>query len=164
MKKISDYITKKVADKLAGLCKTSREEYEKYWDDISPFVKYGCLKDDKTLDRVLTDYILFKDLDGKYKTLPDCLEVGKSDPDEKGEAAVDENGEKEEAEVVDEKKDAAKADENTDAGEDEKKEKTIYYVTDLKQQSQYVNMLSRKAWTRWCFPIRSTSPSSTSWR
>ena len=117
VKKISDYITKKVADKLAGLCKTSREEYEKYWDDISPFVKYGCLKDDKFCQK-MTDYILFKDLDGKYKTLPDCLEVGKSDPDEKGEAAVDENGEKVEAEVVDEKKDAAKVDENAEAGED----------------------------------------------
>ena len=92
VKKSSDYITKKVADKLSGLCKTSREEYKKYWDDISPFVKYGCLKDDKFCQK-MTDYILFKDLDGNYKTLPDCLEVGKSDPDEKGEAAVDENGE-----------------------------------------------------------------------
>ena len=142
VKKISDYITKKVADKLAGLCKTSREEYEKYWDDISPFVKYGCLKDDKFCQK-MTDYILFKDLDGKYKTLPDCLEVGKSDPDEKGEAAVDENGEKVEAEVVNDA-DTAKADENADAGEDEKKEKTIYYVTDLKQQSQYVNMFKQE--------------------
>ena len=142
VKKISDYITKKVADKLAGLCKTSREEYEKYWDDISPFVKYGCLKDDKFCQK-MTDYILFKDLDGKYKTLPDCLEVGKSDPDEKSEAAVDENGEKVEAEVVNDA-DAAKADENADAGEDEKKEKTIYYVTDLKQQSQYVNMFKQE--------------------
>ena len=81
VKKISDYITKKVADKLAGMCKTDREEYEKYWDDISPFVKYGCLKDDKFCEK-MTDYILFKNLDGKYMTLPDCLEVNKVDPDE----------------------------------------------------------------------------------
>ena len=156
VKKISDYITKKVADKLAGLCKTSREEYEKYWDDISPFVKYGCLKDDKFCQK-MTDYILFKDLDGKYKTLPDCLEVGKSDPDEKGEAAVDENGEKVEAEVVNDA-DAAKADENADAGEDEKKEKTIYYVTDLKQQSQYVNMFKQEGMSAVVLPDQIDQP------
>ena len=156
VKKISDYITKKVADKLAGLCKTSREEYEKYWDDISPFVKYGCLKDDKFCQK-MTDYILFKDLDGKYKTLPDCLEVGKSDPDEKSEAAVDENGEKVEAEVVNDA-DAAKADENADAGEDEKKEKTIYYVTDLKQQSQYVNMFKQEGMSAVVLPDQIDQP------
>ena len=156
VKKISDYITKKVADKLAGLCKTSREEYEKYWDDISPFVKYGCLKDDKFCQK-MTDYILFKDLDGKYKTLPDCLEVGKSDPDEKSEAAVDENGEKVEAEVVNDA-DTAKADENADAGEDEKKEKTIYYVTDLKQQSQYVNMFKQEGMSAVVLPDQIDQP------
>ncbi|MBR1816676.1 MAG: molecular chaperone HtpG [Lachnospiraceae bacterium] len=76
VKKISDYITKKVADKLSGMCKTDREEYEKYWDDISPFIKFGCLRDDKFCEK-MTDYMLFKNLEGKYITLPDYLEAGK---------------------------------------------------------------------------------------
>ena len=80
VRKISDYISKKVADKLSGMCKTEKEEYEKYWDDISPFIKFGCLKDDKFCEK-MTDYILFKNLDGNYLTLPECLEVSKSDPD-----------------------------------------------------------------------------------
>ena len=136
VKKISEYITKKVADKLSGMCKTDKEEYEKYWDDISPFIKFGCLKDDKFCEK-MTDYILFKNLDGNYMTLPECLEVNKSDPDEVGEegSATDENGEKVEAEVVDENGEAV-----TEEAEDEKKEKVIYYVTDEKQQSQYINM------------------------
>ncbi len=86
--KISDYITKKVADKLSGMCKTEKEEYDKYWDDISPFIKFGCLKDDKFCEK-MTDYILFKNLDGKYLTLPECLEIAKSDPDEAGEEPED---------------------------------------------------------------------------
>ena len=131
VKKISDYITKKVADKLSGMCKTQKDEYEKYWDDIAPFIKFGCLKDEKFCEK-MTDYILFKNLDGKYMTLPECLEVNKTDPDETQEGAVDENGEKVEAEVVEEK--------NEDSAEEEKKDKTIYYVTDEKQQSQYINM------------------------
>ena len=136
VKKISDYITKKVADKLSGMCKTQKDEYEKYWDDIAPFIKFGCLKDEKFCQK-MTDYILFKNLDGKYLTLPECLEVNKIDPDETAEGAVDENGEKAEAEVVDEAKEESAA----DGGEkDGKKEKTIYYVTDEKQQSQYINM------------------------
>lgn len=101
-KKISDYITKKVADKLSGMCKTQKDEYEKYWDDIAPFIKFGCLKDEKFCEK-MTDYILFKNLDGKYMTLPECLEVNKTDPDEIQEGAVDENGEKVEAEVVEDK-------------------------------------------------------------
>ena len=76
VKKISDYITKKVADKLSGMCKTDEENYEKYWDDISPFIKFGCLKDEKFCEK-MTDYILFKNLDGKYLTLPECLEENK---------------------------------------------------------------------------------------
>lgn len=76
VKKISDYITKKVADKLSGMCKTEKESYEKYWDDISPFIKFGCLKDDKFCEK-MNDYILFKNLDGKYLTLPECLEGNK---------------------------------------------------------------------------------------
>ena len=162
VKKISEYITKKVADKLSGMCKTEKEEYEKYWDDISPFIKFGCLKDDKFCEK-MTDYILFKNLDGDYMTLPECLEVNKTDPDEveKDENAVDENGEKVEAEVVDEngeKVEAEVVDENGEKAvadvvdengesvmedeetEEEKKEKIIYYVTDEKQQSQYINM------------------------
>ncbi len=150
VKKISDYITKKVADKLSGMCKTDKEEYDKYWDDISPFIKFGCLKDDKFCEK-MTDYILFKNLDGKYLTLPECLEVAKSDPDEaeeeekkeegEGENAVDENGEKVEAEIVTEDvEDAEDAEDVSDAEEEEKKEKVIYYVTDEQQQGQYINM------------------------
>ncbi len=146
VKKISDYISKRVADKLAGMCKTEKEEYEKYWDDISPFIKFGCLKDDKFCEK-MTDYILFKNLEGNYMTLPECLEVNKTDPDEKEEGAeegsktetaTDEEGNKVEAEIVD---DGSGAD--SEAAEDEeaaKKEKTIYYVTDEQQQSQYINM------------------------
>ena len=122
------------------MCKTDKENYEKYWDDISPFIKFGCLKDDKFCEK-MTDYILFKNLDGKYLTLPECLEVKKTDPDEKADdntvSATDaETGEKVEAEVVDEKEDSADA----SAEDQETKEKIIYYVTDLVQQSQYVNM------------------------
>ena len=145
VKKIAEYITKKVADKLAGMCKTEKEEYDKYWDDIAPFIKYGCLKDDKFCEK-MNDYILFKNLDGKYLTLPECLETKPIDTEngdaEKAEgeasegAARDENGEKVEAEVV---KDDAEADGEENA-EDEKKEKIVYYVTDEQQQSQYINM------------------------
>lgn len=136
VKKISEYITKKVADKLSGMCKTEKEEYEKYWDDISPFIKFGCLKDDKFCEK-MTDYILFKNLEGEYMTLPECLEVNKIDPDEVEENATDENGDKVEAEVVDENGEAVTGEDGT---EEEKKEKVIYYVTDEKQQSQYINM------------------------
>ncbi|MCR5255799.1 MAG: molecular chaperone HtpG [Acetatifactor sp.] len=131
VKKISDYITKKVADKLSGMCKTDKENYEKYWDDISPFIKYGCLRDEKFCQK-MNDYILFKNIDDKYLTLPECLETKPMDTEE--ENATDENGEKVEAEVVEDAKDEAS---ETD---DEKKEKTIYYVTDPVQQSQYINM------------------------
>ena len=137
VKKISEYITKKVADKLSGMCKTEKEEYEKYWDDISPFIKFGCLKDDKFCEK-MNDYILFKNLDGKYMTLPECLETKPIDTeDDAAEAgnAVDENGEKVEAEVVNDSP-SEENEENTE----EKKEKTIYYVTDEKQQGQYINM------------------------
>ena len=148
VKKISDYITKKVADKLSGMCKTEKEEYDKYWDDISPFIKFGCLKDDKFCEK-MTDYILFKNLEGKYLTLPECLEVNKTDPDEieenedAGADVVDADGnvvsDKDAAsEVVD--ADGNVVSEEADGEEEEKKEKVIYYVTDEKQQSQYINM------------------------
>ena len=128
VKKISEYITKKVADKLSGMCKTEKEEYEKYWDDISPFIKFGCLKDDKFCEK-MTDYILFKNLDGKYMTLPECLEVKPID--------VDSEGEEDNADVADSVE--AAENETVDA-EDTAKEKVIYYVTDEQQQSQYINM------------------------
>ena len=148
VKKISDYISKKVADKLSGMCKTEKEEYDKYWDDISPFIKFGCLKDDKFCER-MNDYILFKNLDGKYLTLPECLEVkpldsadgengdGEDAVKEEGTgSAVDENGEKVEAEVVTD----ADGDKDGDDEAGEKKEKVIYYVTDEQQQGQYIRM------------------------
>ena len=160
VKKISEHITKKVADKLSGMCKTDKEEYDKYWDDISPFIKFGCLKDDKFCER-MNDYILFKNLDGKYLTLPECLEIKPQD-EENGEdadgkaagEAVDESGNRVEAEIVSDGKDTAPESgnaaaedagtEETEASEtenaDEKKEKIIYYVTDERQQSQYINM------------------------
>ncbi|MBD5466755.1 MAG: molecular chaperone HtpG [Lachnospiraceae bacterium] len=145
VKKISDYITKKVADKLAGLCKTEKEEYQKYWDDISPFIKFGCLKDDKFCEK-MTDYILFKNIDGEYRTLPECLEVkpiDTTDEDQDAGAATDvETGETVETEVVTEEADGDADEEDAEA--DEKKEKVIYYVTDEVQQSQYINMF-RKA-------------------
>ncbi len=110
VKKISEYISKKVADKLSGMCKTEKEEYDKYWDDISPFIKFGCLKDDKFCEK-MTDYILFKNLEGRYLTLPECLEVKPA----ASENAVDENGEKVEAEIVTEKKTEEAVDETGDA-------------------------------------------------
>ncbi len=137
--KISDYISKKVAEKLAGMCKTDKENYDKYWDDISPFIKYGCLKDEKFCEK-MTDYILFKDLDGKYLTLPEALEVNAKDADT--ESAADENGEAVEAEVVSDG-DLAESESGKDGEGDEKEEKkdrTIYYVTNVEQQSQYVRM------------------------
>ncbi|MCM1569189.1 MAG: molecular chaperone HtpG [Roseburia sp.] len=154
VKKISEYISKKVADKLSGMCKTEKEEYDKYWDDISPFIKFGCLKDDKFCEK-MNDYILFKNLEGKYLTLPECLETKPLEeqteaggaPEENGEkaeagGAVDENGEKVEAEVVEEGGAGSEkeAEEAQDSEEEEKKEKIIYYVTDEQQQSQYINM------------------------
>ena len=138
--KISEYITKKVADKLSGMCKTDKENYEKYWDDISPFIKFGCLKDDKFCEK-MTDYILFKNLDGQYVTLPECLEVKKTDPDaeENQAAATDaETGEAIEAEVVTDEEEVEIPSEDA-----ETKEKIIYYVTDMVQQSQYINMFKK---------------------
>ena len=87
VKKISDYITKKVADKLTGMCKTDRENYEKYWDDIAPFIKFGCIKDEKFAEK-MNDYILFKNLDKKYLTLKDCLEENKEKHENKGGRSV----------------------------------------------------------------------------
>ena len=120
--KISDYISKKVADKLTGMCKTDRESYEKYWDDISPFIKFGCLKDEKFCDK-MSDYILFKNIDHEYLTLKDCIAK---------------NGGAQEAKAEEEKTEASEG-ENT-----EEKKVTIYYVTDEQQQSQYINMFKQE--------------------
>ena len=134
VKKIQDYITKKVADKLSGLCKTDRENYEKYWDDIAPFIKYGCLRDDKFCKK-MTDYILFKDINGKFLALPECLEVEKSDVDESAEKANAENSAANGTAASTEE--TAKA---ADAEEKSEKNKVIYYVTDPVQQSKYIAM------------------------
>ena len=120
--KISDYISKKVADKLTGMFKTDRESYEKYWDDISPFIKFGCLKDEKFCDK-MSDYILFKNIDHEYLTLKDCIAK---------------NGGAEETKAEEEKTEASEG-ENT-----EEKKVTIYYVTDEQQQSQYINMFKQE--------------------
>ncbi len=116
VKKISDYITKKVADKLTGMCKTDRENYEKYWDDIAPFIKFGCLKDEKFAGK-MNDYILFRNLDKKYLTLKDCLEANK-----------------------------------------EKHENTVFYVTDEKEQSQYINMFKEEGLDAVILPHNIDSP------
>ena len=123
VQKISEYISKKVADKLTGMCKTDRESYEKYWDDISPFIKYGCIKDAKFAEK-LHDYILFKDLDNKYMTLKDCIEQNK----------------KEETEETSETKEAESEEKKDDDENKEPEKTTIFYVTDPVQQSQYINM------------------------
>ena len=112
VKKISDYITKKVAEKLSGLCKTDRENYEKYWDDISPFIKYGILRDEKFAEK-MKDYILFKDLEDKYLTLPELKEK------------------KEDTAVQSTKENTAK---------EEEKEQCVYYVSDALAQSQYIRI------------------------
>ena len=124
--KISDYISKKVADKLTGMCKTDRESYEKYWDDISPFIKFGCLKDEKFCDK-MSDYILFKNIDHEYLTLKDCIAK---------------NGGAEETKAEEKKTEAAEG-ETTEEKAEEKKV-TIYYVTDEQQQSQYINMFKQE--------------------
>ena len=128
VRKISDYITKKVADKLTGMCKTDRESYEKYWDDISPFIKFGCIKDHKFGEK-MGDYILYKDINGKYLTIQDLAA--------KKEDAAKETKESETSAETSETADAA------DSASEETKEPektTVYYVTDEIQQSQYINM------------------------
>ena len=152
VKKIQDYITKKVADKLSGLCKTDRENYEKYWDDIAPFIKYGCLRDDKFCKK-MTDYILFKDINGKFLALPECLEVEKSDVDEDTEKAGAENSAADETAAS--TGDTAKTAENSDKPE---KNKVIYYVTDPVQQSQYIAMFKNAGKDAVILPERIDQP------
>ena len=126
--KVADYISKKVADKLNGMFKTDRENYEKYWDDISPFIKFGCLKDEKFGSKV-KDSILYKDLEHKYLTLEDCIKANKKEDDETEETKTETT-------------------EGTDAAENseqaEKEKTTVYYVTDEQQQSQYINMFKEQ--------------------
>ncbi len=138
VKKIEEYITKKVADKLIGMCKTEKENYEKYWDDISPFIKFGCLKDTKFCDK-MNDYILFKNLDDKYLTLPDLLVKEEEKAEEETDAS--DTAAAEDAEVVNEDGSSATA----DADEEEKDErKIVYYVTDRLQQGQYINLFKEQ--------------------
>ena len=142
VKKISDYITKKVADKLTGMCKTDRENYEKYWDDISPFIKYGCIKDEKFSERMM-DYILYKDIDGKYQTMKELLEANKGETAESENASeeLSENSVKSASEETAEgKADEAAAEDSSEDSKKEPEKTTIYYVTDETQQSQYINM------------------------
>ena len=134
VKKISEYISKKVADKLSGMCKTDRETYEKYWEDINPFIKFGCLKDTKFSDRMM-DYILYKNLDGKYLTLEDYLKENETEEEAKEEAET----------VIEENKEETAEEIKKDAEEGKEPEKTtVYYVTDEVQQSQYINMFKEE--------------------
>ena len=126
--KVADYISKKVADKLNGMFKTDRENYEKYWDDISPFIKFGCLKDEKFGSKV-KDSILYKDLEHKYLTLEDCIKANKKEDTETEETKT-------------ETTEGTDASENSEQAEKEKT--TVYYVTDEQQQSQYINMFKEQ--------------------
>ena len=138
VKKISEYITKKVADKLIGMCKTDKESYEKYWDDISPFIKFGCLKDEKFCDK-MNDYILFKDINDKYQTLPELLTPVEEAKDDGADAdkTDDKNTEAEAS--------ATENADNTEAEADKEPEKkTVYYVTDVNQQGQYINLFKEQ--------------------
>ena len=161
VRKISEYISRKMAEKLSGMCKTDRTKYESVWDDIAPFIKYGCIRDEK-FEKKMADYMLFKDLDGKYLTLKEYEDkngIGEKAKEEKAGAEIlDANGkpvkeEKAEAEILDangnpigqEKKaeDEASGSGNDDTKEGEKKEPekaVIYYVTDEVQQAQYITM------------------------
>ena len=136
VKKISDYITKKVADKLSGMYKVDRENYEKYWDDISPFIKFGCLKDDKFREK-MSEYIIFKDLNDKYITLPEYVDEAEGDKEENSDSA----------ENSDSTENTEKSSDESGAGEEDTKEEkpaTVYYVTDVQQQSQYINMFKEQ--------------------
>ena len=139
--KVADYISKKVADKLVGMFKTDRENYEKYWDDISPFIKFGCLKDEKFGEK-MKDSMIYKNLDHKYLTLDDVIKESKGENADAEEGKEEEKGSAE-AEADKPEKSTEDAAENSDSGEksDKEEEKTrIYYVTDEVQQSQYINM------------------------
>ena len=137
VKKIEEYITKKVADKLIGMCKTEKESYEKYWDDISPFIKFGCLKDDKFCDK-MNDYILFKDINDKYQTLPELLA-----PVEK-EETCDDAADSTTSDDITDSDDSSTADASADNSEEKDSRKVVYYVTDRNQQGQYIAMFKEQ--------------------
>ena len=142
--KVADYISKKVADKLTGMFKTDRENYEKYWDDISPFIKFGCLKDEKFGEK-MKDSMIYKNLDHKYLTLEEVINESKPAKEEEKAEAGSENAEQNasEPEASESEEKTEDAAENVEKSEEENKEpeKTrIYYVTDEVQQSQYINM------------------------
>ena len=142
VKKISDYITKKVAEKLSGLCKTDRENYEKYWDDISPFIKYGILRDEKFAEK-MKDYILFKDLEDKYLTLPELKE--KKDGSETvsentGDKSSEESQQKEKQASDENTNESGTAEQSGDAEKQEEKLQRVYYVSDAVAQSQYIRI------------------------
>ncbi|WP_313133406.1 molecular chaperone HtpG [Anaerocolumna sp.] len=140
VKKISDYITKKVADKLSGMYKVEKESYEKFWDDISPFIKFGCLKDDKFREK-MKDFIIFKNLEGKYITLPEYVNASeKADTKETAEENTQEKSVETSSKEVE---NAEEAPEASDKKEDEEKH-VIYYVTNEQQQSQYINMFKEE--------------------
>lgn len=130
VKKIEEYITKKVADKLAGMCKTDKENYEKYWDDISPFIKFGCLKDTKFCDK-MNDYILFKNLDDKYLTLPELL-------------VKEEEKDNEQTEGGETSAETTEGNDTSDSTEEKDERKIIYYVTDKVQQGQYIKLFKEQ--------------------
>jgi molecular chaperone HtpG len=158
VKKISDYIAKKVADKLSGMCKNDRETYEKYWDDLAPFIKYGCIRDEKFNDR-MKNFVLFKNLDDRYLTLADCIKENQKASEEEASDQADDSEEKredasasseEESDASDQEDDssakegdasAKEGDASSEEGSKEEEEPTtIYYVTDPIQQSQYINL------------------------
>ncbi|MCM1284171.1 MAG: molecular chaperone HtpG [Roseburia sp.] len=139
VKKISEYITKKVADKLIGMCKTEKESYEKYWDDISPFIKYGCLKDEKFCDK-MNDYILFKDINDKYQTLPELL-APVEEPKDAGADSADSGADSGTDNSADSSADSGA---DSEAEEKEPEKKTVYYVTDVNQQGQYIRLFKEQ--------------------
>lgn len=148
VKKISDYITKKVADKLSGMYKVERENYEKYWDDISPFIKFGCLKDEKFRDK-MKDFIIYKNLEKKYVTLNEYLEAAKKDVAQelkKEESAESEEtkSENKEAKSEAEETKTEETKSETEESKPEEKKDVVYYVTDEQQQSQYINMFKQE--------------------
>lgn len=134
--KVADYISKKVADKLTGMFKTDRENYEKYWDDISPFIKFGCLKDEKFGEK-MKDSMIYKNLEHKYLTLEDIIAESKGTADEAAEGASETSGSDEAASSGE---GAAADGEKADEEKKEEEKTSIYYVTDEIQQSQYINM------------------------
>lgn len=142
VKKISDYITKKVAEKLSGLCKTDRENYEKYWDDISPFIKYGILRDEKFAEK-MKDYILFKDLEDKYLTLPELQEKkdgSVADSENTGDKSSEERQQKEKQASDENIKESGTTEQSGEAEKQEAKVQRVYYVSDALAQSQYIRI------------------------